>query len=305
VPAVESFGSSASNVFCGAIGFAASTYIDYLSDPVTTVLLLVGALALIGLLIWKTRWRPTRPEPIRKRRGSGQILLTAGRIYGRHPLRYLVLGSIVLVLGFLSTGLAWLSSKLPAELTLRLSFDGLAVLLGTAAIALVLRNLDSGRQLGCFAAYRMVMRHFWGLLGAAVIAILVQLAIFLTIVGIPVAVYRIVRRVFVVNEVVLRRHSARSSQGASVELVRGNWWKTALIVLLLYFVTIWIGPVVGFVLLFQTRLSPDLINVIGSLVYTVAFPYAALAGALLYFDLDEQRRARAEPAAQFPGERSV
>ena len=196
-------------------------------------------------------------------------------------------------------------SLLPVHLTLRLSFDGVAVLLGTVAIALVMRNLDSGRRLGCLAAYRIVLRHFWGILGAAAIAVFVQLAIFLTIVGIPVAVYRLVRRVFVANEVVLRRHSARSSQGASVDLVRGNWWRTALIVLLLYFVTIWIGPIVGFVLLFQTRLSPDLINVIGSLVYTAVFPYAAIAGALLYFDLDEQRRARVGTAALAPTDRAA
>ena len=71
VPAVETFGSSASNVFCGAVGFAASTYINYLSDPLITVLLLVGAVLLIGLLIWRTSWRPTHPEPIRERRGVG------------------------------------------------------------------------------------------------------------------------------------------------------------------------------------------------------------------------------------------
>jgi hypothetical protein len=300
VPAVETFGASASNAFCGAVGFAASTYIDYLSEPLITVLLLVAVAALVALLIWKTRWRPTGPVPIRQRRGSGQILLAAGRIYGRNPLRYLLLGSIVLVLGLLSTGLTWLSNQLPEHLTLRLSFDGLAVLLGTAAIALVLRNHDAGRRLGCVAAYRIVLRHFWGLLGAAAIAILVQLAIFLTIVGIPVAVYRFVRRLFVVNEVVLRRHSARSSQGASVELVSGSWWRTALLVFLLYFVTVWIGPVVGFVLLFETRLSPDLINVIGSLIYTAVFPYAAIAGALLYFDLDERRRERAAAPAPAP-----
>jgi hypothetical protein len=300
VPAVETFGSSASNVFCGAIGFAASTYIDYLSDPLITVLVVVGLALLLGLLIWRMRWRPTRPEPIRVRRGSGQILLAAGRIYGRHPLRYLALASIVLVLGFLSTGLAWLTSLLPSGFTLRISLDLFAVLFGTTAIALVLRNLDSGRRLGCVEAYRIVLRHFWGVLGAAAIVFFVQLALMLTIVGVPVAVYRFVRRVFVGNEVVLRRHSARSSQRASVELVRGNWWRTALIVLLLYFVTIWIGPVVGFVLLFETRWSPDLINVIGSLVYTVAFPYAAIAASLLYFDLDERRRQREEGRSSTP-----
>jgi hypothetical protein len=82
--------------------------------------------------------------------------------------------------------------------------------------------------------------------------------------------------------------------------VSGSWWRTALLVFLLYFVTVWIGPVVGFVLLFETRLSPDLINAIGSLIYTAVFPYAAIAGALLYFDLDERRRERAAAPAPAP-----
>ena len=81
-------------------------------------------------------------------------------------------------------------------------------------------------------------------------------------------------------------------------LVGGAAW----VLTLLYFIAIWIGPAVGLVLLFQTRLSPDLINVIGSLVYTVVFPYAAIASALLYFDLDEQRRERSEPPASSPSE---
>ena len=44
---------------------------------------------------------------------------------------------------------------------------------------------------------------------------------------------------------------------------------------------------------------------IGSLVYTAVFPYAAIAGALLYFDLDEQRRARVGTAALAPTDRAA
>ncbi len=51
-----------------------------------------------------------------------------------------------------------------------------------------------------------------------------------------------------------------------------------------------VGPIVGFVLLFTTRLSPLLIDIGGSLIYTVVFPYAAIAGTLLYFDLLERHR---------------
>jgi hypothetical protein len=303
VPVLQSFGSTVTSSFCSVIGFAAGLYIDYLADPLVTVLVLVGVLALIGLLVRLTRWRPSRPEPIRGQRGGGQILLASARIYGRNPLRYLGLASIVLVLGFLSTGLEWLLRRFDSDITLRFSLDWLGALLGSVAIALVLRNLDSGRRLGCVAAYRLVFRRFWSLLGAAAIVVLVQVVLLLTIVGIPVAVYRFVRRLFAFNEVVLRRRSARSSTKASVTLVRGHWWKTALLALLLYFVTVSIGPAVGFALLFQTRLSPVLINVIGSLVYVVAFPYAAIASALLYFDLHERRREAEEAATPAAGSR--
>jgi Vacuolar protein sorting-associated protein 62 len=302
VPALQTFGSTATGAFCGVIGFAAGLYIEYLAEPLITILVIVGVVALIALLVWRTHWRPTRPEPIRARRETGQILLAAGRIYGRNPLRYLALASIVLVLGFMSTGLDWLLRRLPSDLTISLSLDWLATLLGSVAIALVLRNLDSGRRLGCVAAYRLVFRRFWSLLGAAAIVVLVQLAILLTIVGIPVAVYRLVRRLFAFNEVVLRRRSARSAPNASVALVRGHWWRTALFALLLYFIAISIGPAVGIALLFQTRLSPTLINVIGSLTYFAVFPYVAIAAALLYFDLGERGREADEAAASSSGE---
>ena len=90
--------------------------------------------------------------------------------------------------------------------------------------------------------------------------------------------------------------SARSSQGASVALVRGHWWRTALFVALLYVILIGVGPVVGFVLLFQTRLSPAVIDAIGSVIYMVVFPYTAIAATLLYFDLLERRREAREPS---------
>jgi hypothetical protein len=174
-----------------------------------------------------------------------------------------------------------------------ISFSALGTILGSAAIALVLRNLDSHRRLGCVQAYRLVLRRFWSLLGAAAIVLLVQLLLVLTVVGIPVAIYRFVRRVFVLVEVVLHGHSARSSQGASVALVRGNWWRTALLVGIVYLILVGTGPIIGIVLLFQTGLSPELIDAVGSLIYMVVFPYTAIAGTLLYFDLERRHAGRA------------
>jgi hypothetical protein len=289
VPGGRTFGPSVSGAFCGGVEFAAGLFTDYLQEPVVTILVIAVVLALVGLLAWRTRWRPVRAEPIRQRRGNGQILLSAGRIYARSPLRFLALASVFLWLEAVAAGLQWLVATLVPDVRLSISLTALSTILASAAIALVLRNLDSGRRLGCLPAYRFVLRRFWSLLGAALIAVLVQLAIMITVIGIPVAIYRLVRRVFVLVEVVLHGHSARSSQGASAALMCGHWWRTAVLVGLLYLILVCTGPILGFVLLFETRMSPALIDAVGSVVYVVVFPYAAIAGTLLYFDLDERR----------------
>jgi hypothetical protein len=296
VPALPTFGPSVSSAFCGGVEFAAGLLVDYFEQPVVTILVIAAVIGLVGFLVWRTRWRPARPEPIRARRGIGQILLAGGWLYARHPLLFLALGSAFLWLEAVAVGLQWLLTTLFPDLELNVSLTTLSTILASPAIALVLRNLDSGRRLGCVRAYRFVLRRFWSVLGAALIAALVQLAIAITIVGIPVAVYRLIRRVFVLFEVVLHGCSARSSQGASVALVRGHWWRTALFVALLYVILIGVGPVVGFVLLFQTRLSPAVIDAIGSVIYMVVFPYTAIAATLLYFDLLERRREAPEPS---------
>jgi hypothetical protein len=295
VPAGRTFGPSVSGAFCGGVEFAAGLFTEYLQEPVVTILVIGLVLALVGLLVWRTRWRPVRAEPIRQQRGNGQILLSAGRIYARSPLGFLTLSSVFLWLEALAAGLQWLVTTLFPDVRLSISLTALSTIMASAAIALVLRNLDSGRRLGCVRAYRLVLRRFWSLLGAALIAVIVQLAIAITVVGIPVAIYRFIRRVFVLVEVALHGHSGRSSQGASVALVRGHWWRTAVLVGLLYLILVGTGPILGFVLLFETRMSPALIDAVGSVVYMVVFPYAAIAGTLLYFDLAERRLAREAP----------
>jgi Vacuolar protein sorting-associated protein 62 len=300
VPALPTFGPSVGSAFCAGVDFTADLFNNYLDDPVTTVLVVTGLLGLVLLLVLRTRWRPTAPEPIRARRGVGQILVAAARIYARDPLLFLAVGSVFIVLSAVPAGLLWLlDAFLSASVPVAPPLTLLSTVLVTATVAVVLRNLDSGRRLGAVKAIRFTLRRFWRLLGAALIALLVQLAIALTVIGIPWALYRFVGRIFVLNEVVLNGRSPRSSQGSSAALVRGNWWRTAILVALLYLVAIAVGPIVGFVLLFTTRLSPTLIDALGSVIYTVVFPYAAIAAALLYFELRERQREpkRAAPSS--------
>ena len=73
------------------------------------------------------------------------------------------------------------------------------------------------------------------------------------------------------------------------KLVKGNWWRSAILLLTLYAIAIAAGPIVGFVVLFTTPLDPQLLDLVGSAVYVIVFPFVAIAATLLFFDLKKRR----------------
>ena len=77
------------------------------------------------------------------------------------------------------------------------------------------------------------------------------------------------------------------------DLVRGRWWHTVRVAGFFWLLSIVVGPVLGFALIF-TDFSLLAINLLGSLVFALMIPYVALGRTLLYFDL--QARAGQEPA---------
>lgn len=76
-------------------------------------------------------------------------------------------------------------------------------------------------------------------------------------------------------------------------MVRGRWWHTVRVAGFLWLISVVVGPVLGFALIF-TNFSLLLINLLGSLVFALLIPYVALGHTLLYFDLEA--RAETEPA---------
>jgi hypothetical protein len=82
-------------------------------------------------------------------------------------------------------------------------------------------------------------------------------------------------------------------------VVRGRWRRTVRVAGFLWLLSIVIGPILVFALVF-TALSPFLINVFGALVFAVFVPYVAIGRTLLYFDLLVSRE---EEAAGAPNRR--
>jgi hypothetical protein len=124
-------------------------------------------------------------------------------------------------------------------------------------------------------------------LGIAVLVILAAVAI-------PVFLHFLLGWVFTPQEVYIDRCSARTALLLGPRLLRRNWWRSAVLIAVLYILGIASGPVVGFVILFLTSVGPGTLNVIGSVVYVIVFPYLAIATTLLYFDLTARREEAAD-----------
>src|SRR5262249_11249116 len=121
----------------------------------------------------------------------------------------------------------------------------------------------------------------------------VGLLLFVSIVGIPWLIRRLIGGALAVQEVVIERDPPGSRRRSSEQLVAGNRWRTARLVLLLYAVGLPAAPPVGFAFLLVTSITPGGVDLIGSVVYAFTLPYVALASTLLYFDLQDRQRGRA------------
>ncbi len=120
-----------------------------------------------------------------------------------------------------------------------------------------------------------------------------MLLLALTVIGIPWAINKYVAWNFVKQEVLFTDKGIREAFRGSSDLVRGRWWHTVRVAGFLWLVSVVVGPVASFALIFTT-LPLIWINLLGALIFSLLIPYVAIGETLLYFDL--QARAQTEPA---------
>jgi hypothetical protein len=120
----------------------------------------------------------------------------------------------------------------------------------------------------------------------------------LTSIGLLLGIWLAARWAFIAQVVLLEDGSALGALRRSAQLVRGNWWRTASLLLFVIVVALLLGPLVGTLLLFVTNASFNFINLVSSLVYVVVLPYAAIASTYLYFDLRVAKQHEAATAQE-------
>ncbi len=312
VPSVGILGLSVTSFFCGAVDNASAALNWGLIHP-APFLALLGLIMLAGAVAARrTTWRPPDPLPVRAVRGGGQILRGSLRLYRNHARTFVGIGAIFIPISVVAAGAQWLVFHL-TPLEKLLTLDGprgsgtvlLSLTIGdiggiiaaaavTAAVASALSELEAGRPVSAISAYRAAARHRRALFGATAIQFVLTVILTLSVIGIPYAVYRLIRTSLFAQMCALEDETAAGALRGSANLIRGRWWRTFGFTAVIDLVAALSGPLLGVLVLLLTSRSLTFIDITGSIIYALTVPYAAIALTLYYFDL----HARASPATR-------
>jgi hypothetical protein len=319
VPGGGAVGTNATDFFCGAVEGGSRLLRQIKINPGRTALVVGG---LVLLLLWplsRTRWQPSSPLPIARRRAWGQLITAAGRMFASRPRVFLGIGLLFVPIGLLITLVQWLLFRVTAlaplvdetgerhawVTTLAVGLGLVFTLLGfavvQAATARALVEIDAGRPVTAPSAYRAVLPRARSLAIALAVAVAVQLLLDLTVVLIPVAVFLLVRWSLLGVVVGVEEDPAPGVLRRSGALTRRHWLRTATIVLGVTGLALLLGPALGVLVLLFTGAAFDFVNLVAALVYVIALPFAAVVVTYLYFDLRGRHESASVPEPA-PGE---
>ena len=300
------------DIFCSGVA-AGSNLLTFAVRGGAPVFLAV--LAVLLLLLWavlRMAWRPSQPFALARRRALGQILLASGRVYRDNPRLYLTIGvlfvpvslivAVIQKLLFDLTRLGALSdvagetnaAVIGISLAIGLILTPIVLTIVQAMVASSLAAAESERELLPRTAYATIKRRIRPIISGLVVVVVVVVALQLTVVGIPVGVWLLVRWSLFTQCIVLENLSWRAGLRRSHELVRGHWLHVAWVTLAVVGFALLLGPLIGIVLLLATPISLAGVNVVSAVVYVLSIPYAAIATTYVYYDLRVRERADRE-----------
>jgi hypothetical protein len=312
VPTGGILGTAATDFFCAAVETGSRGLIRFLLDPELTLLVLAALLALAIFAATRTRWRPTTPLRVARRRTWGQILAAAARMYVERPWLFLGIGALVIPLavvisvvqalvigGFGLVGVDTTGESAGALVLLVVGIGTALTLLGfalvQAATACALVEVDAGRPSGPIGSYRTAFTKIRALLGGLGLAVAAWVVLTATTVLIPIAIWLAVRWILLAQVVELEGGSAVEGLRRSSALVRGRWLRVGSIVGVGAVLALAAGPLLGATLILLTDAPLPLLDVVAGVVYALAMPFVALATTYVY--ADARAREELEPVS--------
>ena len=226
---------------------------------------------------------------LRQQRDLSQLIEAAVSIYSQNFGPLFSIAAVVIPLGIAGAALqtAVDASLGSAFVSLALTLLQAAVnLLALAAIIAALSDVDAGGRAEFSHAYDVAFERFWTIAGAVLRVITIVLVLFITIIGIPWAIQRAVRWLFVEQAVILDGTSARAGLSYSEDAVSGRWWRTLGIAIVITLIVVVPTSIVAGLF----SLAPVLVSgTVNAVVNALFLPFAVAAMTLLYRDLQVRK----------------
>jgi hypothetical protein len=303
LPVGSILGPTVTKAFCGTVADVTSFLNAGQRDPWILWAVPGAFLLLIGLIAWRTRWRPVDVSHLRAPRAFGQIVAASGRLYWRHWRAFAPIGLTAIPIVGGMTALSWLitGGETGRRLDDKLGVSGLHKALGeilsgfalplasaviSAVVIVAVGEIAEHGATGFAAAYRGMWQRFKRVVGAQLLGTLMLVAMVVTVVGVPFAAWKYVGWLFIQQQILFEDKRVREAFRGSSQLVRGRWWYALRVAAFFWLVNTITGPILGFALIF-TYLPLLLINAISSVVFALLIPYVAIGQTLLYYDLEE------------------
>lgn len=314
VPASGLYGTQATSAFCGIVVTGSDLLRLALAKPaVAAAALTVLALA-VAWLVRRTTWRPSAPLRLARRRTTGQVMAAVWRMYLRRFGHFVGIGAPIAVATLLpGVATVWLTSLSESMGDGSSVSEGLAVLaslglallapltllLGQAAVMHSVVEIDAGRPVGVFSAYRAALHRALPLVLTVLAVATVVLLCALSVLLVPVGLVVLVACLLVIPVTVVEGRSGWDSVRRSAVLVRPRWVKVVALVAVTSAVVLSTGPVLGTTLILLTSLPFAVSNAIAGIVYALLVPILALN--TVYVWADAVVRDELDP----PGEKAV
>lgn len=292
LPGGFALGAPVTGVFCDAVEAASGLVNVETRSRVGVILIVLALILLVAMPAAITNWGPIDLTGLRRPRTFGQLLRTARQLYGRYWRTLLPIGlSSILIIATVYGIQRLLHAALRGGSLTTTITDAVGTLgrsLGYAVVAAVvitfIRGLQSGRSVGLVNAYRGMLQRFWRVVVGQLLTNLVVSALAVTVIGLPIAIWKYVDWQFVQQEILFENKRIRDAFRGSTRIVRRQWWRAARVAGFLWLLSVATGPVLIMILIFAD-LSLNFIDALGSVIFALLLPYVATGRTLLYFDL--------------------
>ena len=284
----ETIGPGPAALFCSISDFAGSTMTGL---PVSPELIVYqsAALALGLLLLALWNWR---------------YIARGFELFFRHVSLFLPLSLSLLPVAFAGTQIENLLRETTIGGAVADTFSGgtSAAILGTGfasfqqflllaivAPVIIHATYDVTRNdpVGFRESWTVALRRLPISAGAILLNSILLALMSLTVILIPLAIYRAVQWLYTPHAVIIDGASVRGARHVSRERMRGRWWRTLALSALVWLVSGAPGPILASALMLTGLVSLGAAQLISSVIYALSFGIAVIATTVYYQRLDD------------------